>query len=249
MPASLYGYCRQGTFDPVRVGRGVVYPTSRQTTDYLFCTDCEDVFNKGGESWMCPLFATMERVFPFYQLLTQTAPDYAEGDFSVYCAAQNPAIKVDKILHFAMGLFWKASVDSWRPNVIEPQIELGPYGEATRKYLLGGPFPAHMYLTVIVSPPGREQIVMTQPYQTSRMQRHTFCMHLPGVLFLLDVGKLVNPDEQALSISWSSARPIVVSNEITSKMERNFYTQFVKCRKTAAYLRQRAKHRRRGPQD
>src|SRR5438270_518716 len=116
MPRQLYDYCRKGQHRPIKVGDGVLIPTDRQTRDYLLCEDCERVLNDGGERWFTGKLATWERKFTFYDLLTKVPPILDEDGASVYLAAQNPAIDVAKLIHFALGIFWKASVHSWRPT-------------------------------------------------------------------------------------------------------------------------------------
>jgi hypothetical protein len=86
----------------------------------LLCTDCEGVLNKGGENWMLPLFAKRDGSFGFYDLLTSMPPVAALGHTRLYFGAQNPIIDSDKIIHFAMGIFWKASVHSWRGGEKDP---------------------------------------------------------------------------------------------------------------------------------
>src|SRR5262245_5630931 len=107
MPAALYDYCGKDKHKPVRVGGGFVLPTDRQTQDYLLCDACEDTLNKGGEKWILDKLATWERTFPLYDSLTRVAPLFEENDMAVYLAARNPEIEVSKLVHFALGLFWK----------------------------------------------------------------------------------------------------------------------------------------------
>jgi hypothetical protein len=123
---ALYDYCRAGGLNPIRVAHGVVMPTSRQTQDYLLCGDCEDVLNKGGESWSNRELASMERKFPFYDLLTKCPPEWEEDGMALYLVAHNSEIEVHKLAHFALGIFWKASVHSWNKNRVSAKIELGP---------------------------------------------------------------------------------------------------------------------------
>lgn len=136
MPAALYDYCRKGEHRPLKVGGGIVIPTDRQTQDYLLCDDCENILNTGGERWILGKLATWERTFPLYDLLTKFPPVFDEDGMVVYLAAQIPEIDVGKVTHFALGLFWKASVHSWRGDRTDPRIDLGPYSEAIRKWLL-----------------------------------------------------------------------------------------------------------------
>src|ERR1022692_1112555 len=109
MAAALYDYCRNPECSPIRVG-GKAYPTDRQIAEHLLCRDCENVLSRGGETWVTPKLARMDRSFPLFELLTKQPPALSEGGADVYCAANNPEIKAEKLAHFAMGMFWKAAV-------------------------------------------------------------------------------------------------------------------------------------------
>ena len=82
-------------------------PTDRQTQDFLLCEDCEGVLNSGGERWILDKLATWERTFPLYDLLTKVPCLFDEDGMAVYLEVQNPEIEVEKLTHFALGLFWK----------------------------------------------------------------------------------------------------------------------------------------------
>jgi hypothetical protein len=110
---------------PIKMGDGALYPTDRQTQDYLLCDSCEDVLNAGGETWVGPKLATWERTFPLFDLLSLRRPDYDEDGISFFFASQNPQIRVEKLVHFSMGVFWKASVHSWSGTSKTPRIAGG----------------------------------------------------------------------------------------------------------------------------
>jgi hypothetical protein len=50
-----------------------------------------------------------------------------DGDDVLYLAANHPFFNSDAVTHFSIGIFWKASVHSWKRNRAEPMIELGLY--------------------------------------------------------------------------------------------------------------------------
>src|SRR5207244_3641154 len=115
-----------------------------QTQTYLLCDDCENTLSRGGEAWVIGKLLTLEKEFPLYDLLTQREPDVAVDGMLIYCAASNPQIKADKLMHFALGVFWKASVHSWGLSENDSLIELGPYSEKIRLWLRSeGSFPEH----------------------------------------------------------------------------------------------------------
>jgi len=241
MPAALYDYCRKGEHRPIKVGGGVVIPTDRQTQDYLLCEDCEDVLNRGGERWILDKLATWERSFPLYDLLTKVPPLLDEDGMAVYLAAQNPEVRVENLTHFALGLFWKASVHSWRGDTTDPRIDLGPYSEELRKWLRGqSTFPTSVYLIVVMEKPQRAQITMNDPYEGVRQGWRTHFVHVPGVLFMMALGKTVDDSVRALSIT-NAGNPINLSDALTEKVEMLMVETLRNSHKTQAFLRAKEK--------
>src|SRR5579859_3058254 len=132
IPQAIYDFCRTKDSEPIFMSAKVVMPSSRQAQHPLLCRACEEALNKEGENWLVPRLATMDKKFPLLDLLEHNQPDVKpdiEGDLTAYVAARNPAIEINKIIHFAMGVFWKASIHSWEGGKSDPRIELGPYGE------------------------------------------------------------------------------------------------------------------------
>jgi hypothetical protein len=242
MPASLYDYCRKGKHSPIMMGGGIVLPTDRQTQDYLLCSACEGILNRGGETWVADKLATWERTFPLYDLLTSVAPEFDEGGMTVFSAVNNAQIKVDNLIHFALGLFWKASVHSWKGDTTDPRIELGPYSETIRLWLRGeGEFPKYLYLVLVVEKPARAQIAMIDPYEGVREGGRTHFFHAPGVLFMMALGQMVDESVRALAIN-SAGNPINISEGLTSSFEALMARSLGRSRKTQAYLRAKKKH-------
>jgi hypothetical protein len=168
--------------------------------------------------------------------------NFDEDGMVVYFAAQNPEIKVDKLTHFALGLFWKASVHSWKAGRTEPRIELGPYSEDIRKWLIGeGSFPKHVYLITAIERPARAQIALNDPYEGIRGGGHNFFVHVPGVLFMLAVGKTVDESMQWLCIYNNPGNPINISDGLTNSYEQLMAGTVRQARKTNAYLKAKAK--------
>lgn len=241
VPAALYDYCRIGGLNPIRIANGIAMPTSRQTQDYLLCKECEDILNKGGETWLNRKLATMERSFPLYDLLTRSSPEWEEDGTTLYLAANNSDIAVPKLVHFALGVFWKASVHSWTQREVSPRIRLGPYSDILRRWLLcEGRFPHHVYLGVTVSKPARAQIVITEPFEGRRQGwSRNYFFHVPGVFFIMTIGKGVGDDIKQASICTNPYNPIFVSEELTSNVEGLFVRQFQASHKTRAFLKVR----------
>jgi len=252
MPAALYDYCREGVNSPIKVGDGVVYPTDRQTCDYLLCKDCEHIFSDGGECWIADKLAkwkkgSSERAFPLYSFLAERAPYYREGGTNIYFAAAAPEIRVDKLTHFALGIFWKASVHSWSRTEKESRIEFGSYRDAIRDWLrTGRNFPHHVYLIVNIATPSHAQVALTDPYEGTRPRGgwRNFLFHVPGVLFLLAIGKTVDAPTKALCICNNPGKPIAICDSLTKKFVQVLAREVQGSRITKAYSKYEAKLKR-----
>jgi hypothetical protein len=195
------------------VAADVVMQTSRQVQDYLLCASCEDGLNKGGEAWLLGKLARMDAGFELYDLLRECPPDEIEDGAAIYAAARNAKIDAAKISHFAMGIFWKSSVHSWRGREREPLIELGKYGEEARLFLTGEkPFSEHMALTVCVVPPPVKAFAFTNPYPCDVKGLHTFVFFVPGIMFLLSVGRVIPDELKRICIESNALRPVVMKD-------------------------------------
>jgi len=127
--------------------------------------------------------------FPLYSLLTKQPPAFVDGDNSLYATVTNPEIEKDKLMHFAIGLFWKASAHSWSKKHSKPWIDLGAGSESLRLFLLGkSPLPENMALVVFVSPPPVRMIAFHNPMRGSNPDFYNFTCYVPGVHFNLCVG-------------------------------------------------------------
>jgi hypothetical protein len=165
--------------------------------------------------------------------------DFTAGqdcDEAQYCTIQNPLIDADKIAHFAMGIFWKASVHSWRGSTDEPMIQLGPYSEKVRLYLKGeAGFPSNMALAAVLSPPDVAYIGFNNPEEMMRDTYRNFMFVVPGIWFNLSVGKMVSSEAQSLCIASHPLRPIMISASIAAKGQERAYKVFSKARKTESF--------------
>jgi hypothetical protein len=237
IPSAMYKYCYRGDHRPIRFGGGFVLPTDRQTQDYLLCGECEGILNEGGETYVADKLATWERTFPLFADLTAVPPEFNEGGMVVFFASKTPKVEVDKLIHFAMGMFWKASVHSWKGDVKEPRIDLGPYSEPVRKWLRKeASFPEHVYLTAIVSPPERAQITINDPYEGVRKEWRTFLLHVSGLLFMLSVGKTADDGLRWLCLARNPSKPVMIAETITGQFERLLAETFNTAYKTKPFL-------------
>jgi hypothetical protein len=187
--------------------------SDRQIHTPLLCHDCEDILNKGGEGWLMPLLAEYDAKFQLHEILTRHPPDVVDGNAASYAGARNADIQCDKIAHFAMGIFWKAAVHSWRRATKESIIELGPYREPVRTFLLGeSPFPSEMTLTVGVLPTPTKLTIFQLPETDGETRWHNFSFYIPGIKFVLAVGGAVTAELNEACFVHNPGHPILLMN-------------------------------------
>lgn len=213
IPKGVYKYCRPPGGHAIAVSPEYFGQTDRQVHGYLLCSGCEQILSSGGEAWLLPLLAEYKGPFPFYDILTRFEPELVDGDTAGYAAARNPDILCDKLTHFAMGIFFKAAVHSWRGRKTEPMINLGPYREAVRAFLRSEKdFPAHMALTIGVMPVPVKLATLEYPVRGNENRWHYFSFYVPGIRFVLAVGKSLSAGLRHACFVRHPAHPIIVKD-------------------------------------
>jgi hypothetical protein len=213
IPKAVYQYCRDPEGNTIVINPDFLGFSDRQIHTPLLCLDCEDILNKGGEGWLMPLLAEYDGKFPFHEILTRYPPDVTDGDAASYAGTRNADISCEKLAHFAMGVFWKAAVHSWRGGKTEPMIQLGPYREPVRTFLLGeSAFPSHMTLTVGVLPAPTKLTSFELPDSEGLTEWHNFSFYIPGIKFVLAVGKSLTPEMKNACFVGNQGHPILLMN-------------------------------------
>src|SRR5437762_5977265 len=114
IPGGVYDLSNNEKGEHILVSSEVVMYSSRETKHYLLCYECDNSLNHNGESWVLPKLAR-DGTFPLLDILEKLPPDAVLPDgMTAYKAAENQELDIGKIVHFALGIFWKASVHSWK---------------------------------------------------------------------------------------------------------------------------------------
>jgi hypothetical protein len=235
IPRKVYEYCNREGHNPIVLTGDVLMASDRQWQHPLLCINCEDVLNDGGEDWCVTKLATYEKTFPLYNLVSQNPPVYSIDETNIFYVRNLPNVKVNEIVHFGMGMFFKAAVHSWAKDRVEPRINLEPYTEMLRLWLLGkGKFPSDMYLVVQIAPPDRAQIGLFPPYEA---EDHAFYVYVPGLLFMLNVGPDSNTTKRPLCICNNPDRPILSSGVLLDKFTALSNDQILNAKQTQSFVR------------
>jgi hypothetical protein len=190
---------------------------TRELQAYLLCRECEQLLNRNGETWVLPQLAQLDGPFPLLDML-EKVPSVGSGpELAGYLTSNSPEIDTNKIVHFALGIFWKAAVHSWSGSTTAPRIDLGPYEEQVRQFLLGvGPYPRHMALLTVVAPRGKEVVAFMAPEAGKPAKFHAYRFLVPGIEFNLYVGKLM-PKEARECCIYSSLPHFIMVNDLREK--------------------------------
>jgi hypothetical protein len=245
IPSALYDHTYEGDVGPVRIGDGVIIPGGRELKAPLLCLDCEDILNRSGEAWVAPKLGWIGR-FPLFDMARKCSGYFAvDGVQGLYYACSNPEIDIDKLSHFALGIFWRASVHSWKKNKKQPMIDLGVYGEPIRLWLRSeAPFPMNIALHIGLSRPELAQIVHSFPVEVlghTRGPFRVYWLHLLGVLFTLVAGEELNDLEREGCFHQNPLHPITVADNVSLEIKKKYLREYMEARQTRAYLNYKEK--------
>jgi hypothetical protein len=217
VPAGVYRVLRDesaedGNPNPILLGERAAIQTSKQITDYLLCPECEDRLNRNGENYFLKI-CWRRNGFKLHAILDATPPSLLFPRIKVYAAANFPEINVQAISYFAASMFWRASVHDWNGRGDE-QIQLGPYEQQFRKYLMAeSDFPVDCALWVSVPDtitPFTPSSFIPYGGRINGMWQYT--SFILGVGFQLYVGNGVSQAHRELCFVRGKGHPIVKSD-------------------------------------
>jgi hypothetical protein len=191
--------------------------TSSQAKQYLLCHECEQRFNRNGESWVIKhCYHEDSGKFPLRDLLKTHQPILVGPQGGAYDASKIPGIDVEKLVYFGASVIWRASLRQWRiqKETYQPIQIAAEVQEEFRRYLLGtAPFPLSAVSIVYVStsevPP--LTVVFPDSLHDVGIDIHRFYIarfYIPGLWFHLLLGEGLTDDLRQMCILRSPVHPI-----------------------------------------
>ncbi len=198
IPAAMYKYLRdpdetKKNRNPTVVAAKVTATTSRQVSDYVLCADCEELFNKNGESWVLQQVWNGER-FALGERLNLALQHYTFQNFLAFSGTAM-GINTEALGYFALSVIWRGAVHQWNtPFGGKTRVlKLGAHEESIR-FLFGvAPFPTDVVILATVCTDPFSRGVFYMPSQTSGIPRTSFAMLTLGVHFMVFVGTPLPP--------------------------------------------------------
>jgi hypothetical protein len=246
MPHSLYRICTSPGFEPVRISKTAMYPTSKQTKDHLLCNDCEQNLSKNGEDWVLPLLPRIDTGFPLLDRVRKQAPIYDDGVRQLYGTSLNPEVDSKKLLHFVCGIFWKGAVHSWKGAGGPTVLDLGEYAESLRRFLRGeADLPVDVAVAVSLDNAPKRLIGFIEPYRVQIERLNGYCFFVPGIVANLYTGAGAQQAYIAQCLNANTDRPIMVE-ELSKLMRNTSRIQTASARKSKKLLENQEEIKKRG---
>jgi len=212
LPKAIYKTLRSSTSpnpNPVVFGAGFGYQTSEQAQTHLLCEECEARFRNGGEDWVLANCLRPSGKFPLRDILYNATPAWEDNEIRLYSCKNVPRIAPDSITYFALSVFWRAAVHHWTIAGRPVSIELGPYREPLRTFLLGSaPFPRSTSLSVLVW--ARNAELMLNPHSGNADGFHYHEFTIPGMAFMLFVGGRLQTEYLSMRLAPADEQYIVI---------------------------------------
>jgi hypothetical protein len=187
VPAALYPDSIDLEFTTIMSsGRG-----GPEAKKYLLCLDCEQRFNRRGESevllWIAP--KTL-KAFPLHELLTKSSPRESTGAYARF-SGNDIGVKMDPFAYFALSVLWRAAVTEWPlpDGRMTTPIDLGEYQERIRRFLIGETaFPSGVFVIVCVCVDLESQTVWYEPAPVQGVPYKEYGFLIRGVYFRVHLG-------------------------------------------------------------
>ena len=243
LPKKVYGVMRAPQLKsphPVSLGEEGVRQLSDQLRDYVFCRECEACLNENGERWvLANIPQDYDAPFPLRTALATLTPVFVNEQIDLYRVAGVSAFETDKLVYFAMSMFWRGAVHDWETTrgFGAPRIELCAYEEPIRRFLMGEQgLPPQVVLTVDIWHAKKvlQAAHVPQPSHLAECQRYWF--YIPGIIFSLYFGEsvpadvrlrdatknLVGVDVPEITSIWKITKSQIRSGKLAPKMNLMF---------------------------
>ena len=186
----------QGNPNPTFLSKDKIVQTSHQVSDYLLCSACEQRFNTQGERWCLRHCDRGRGRFRLRETLESHTPRWNINGFRVHDGVAIPEIDTQALVYFGLSVFWRAAAHTWKTPKGDVAIELGPYEQQLRRFLLDEiPFPRKMVITVRVSDLGN---MFWTPVEKNKSEFRVFGFGMLGLEFTLVTGSKIPSEFFAL---------------------------------------------------
>jgi hypothetical protein len=175
--------------NPIRVGMGAPVQTSRQLTEHLLCSACEQKFSRDED-----FIARLTRVADGRSHLSTLLGPRRRRPETELATADASAVEVESVTRFAASVLWRSHACR-----ITDKVDLGPYAETLRRYLHESePLPPSLSLFVVYyedahASGSRLALVSMTPDVSRHENCRRYSFLVSGLQFVFHVGARI-PD-------------------------------------------------------
>lgn len=214
VPRALYKLLRspaEANPHPIVVGPEVAMKTPKQASTFFLCSECEQRFNTGSEAWVLSHCWRSEKEFALQAALKAARPVHGSPTLAVYDADDVVDVDARRLVYFAASVFWRGAARKWGKIAghAPVKLELGPYEEGLRKFLVGASdLPEHVVMIVTVSAStqaGKNEAVIFPWLKHHEAAARTYQFVIPGITLTMVVGKGIPSGVRSLC-TWRSTR-------------------------------------------
>jgi len=209
--------------NPVSVAHGIAMQISDQLRGPTFCEDCELLFSKNGEQWtLANLPTDYKEPFPLQDALVPEKPSFIAHNLNVYEGRKISAYDIDKLIYFGTSIFWRGAARQWKSSTgsIAPPVDLGTYFEGTRRFLLGGPVPVDVFLSISIYAGTRVPSAMFPVIEAeNQVGRRFYWFYIDGLGYRLAMGKEWRTDAMSVCAVNNAGGPVVVDKGFDAMVE------------------------------
>jgi hypothetical protein len=195
IPAALYPRARKPSFASRNRRLVALDSQDKHIKDYVLCFDCEQRFDRNGESEVLYWVSPKSKTFRLGERLKVALPrdyDPSDPDQSINrYSGTDIGVDTDKFAYFAISVVWRGAAHDWvlPDGGVRPHDALGGFVEPMRLYLLGqAPFPPDTSVIVIVGSDDESRKVWTVPGVHVEANCLNFRFHTFGILFRVLMG-------------------------------------------------------------
>jgi hypothetical protein len=220
LAAGFYRLARSPADDnpnPVVATAGVTMKSSRAVKSHALCGECEQRFSTRGEDWVLKNCLRDREGFAIQDALVRGQPIHVDlkDNIAVFAGNATAGVDPDQLSYFAASVFWRAAAHTWMMAKNQRlKLALGPYEESLRLFLRDeAPFPTDVAILVGVAQASTLENFTALPTMIGRDGHYrVYWFKVPGVTFLLLVGRALTRGHRDLCVIRSPERRILVGD-------------------------------------
>lgn len=202
---------------PVIITSDYAKQSPTQVRDFVFCSDCEQIFNHRGEAWIHKRIATTGK-FPLLDLFVGQRPIVAENGYKLYDGTRIPGLDCAALLHYGAGVFFKAAAYVWDFEGLTTGIDLGTHAESLRKFVLDGvdlPPDVVIGLSLASTPP--RFLGFFPPVAMDDPECVKYKFYVSGILYTLMVGHDIPKASRQRSFSVKGSKLVFLMDDVSDQ--------------------------------